>query len=455
MSTPSDEALRREARRAWEEEALRAVLPPLSSLLLCAVVVLAGAFTLGGVALRMALLHTGRTGAIVTTLAVGLTLAALLVVVPLRALWRGRTRAKSAVASARAARTSGASCPRCGAPLLARAHHEAGARSCGGCGATLLEAEGLLVAHASEPRWRELRWRAGARARLALPPRASWPLSPALLVACTVAGLGALWMTAALLGGAPPSIVEAPLALDRQVSMHATAHAASEPAALPAGTSTRPRAPLWMGTQVLARRGRGPYHELAVIVRVDAARAFVVYASGASAWVGPRDLLAPELAEGDAIEIAEGAGFAPATLAGRVGEALEVRRADGTTLWTSAAVVRVRSDARHAMGEGLADDIPAGAWVEARDHGVVRPALQVEASPDGAQALVAFSDGSARWVARDDVEVQRIGPGVLVWVDGAREPMIVAARVGHALAVVSRGGERSWTALSRVRRGAP
>lgn len=455
MTTPSDDAMREEARRAWDEEARRAALPPFSSLSLLGVVVVSGALTLVGVALRMSLLHAGRTGAVVATLAVGLALAALAVVVPLRALLRARARAAAAVASARDERTRGASCPRCGAPLLARAHDEAGARSCGGCGAVLLEAEGLLIAHVSEPRWRELRWRAGARARLAMPARVSWPLSPALLLAWTMAGLGLLWTTAAALGGAPPRIVEAPLALDRQVSMHATARAASGPAALPAGTSTRPRAPLFMGTQVLARRGRGPYHELAVIVRVDGPRAFVVYASGASAWVGPRDLLAPELAEGDAVEVAEGAGFAPATLLERVGEALHVRRADGTRAWTSASAARVRSDAPHTTGEGLADDIPAGAWVEVRDHGVLRPALQVDASADGERALVALSDGSARWVARDDVATQRIGPGVVVWVDGSPEPMIVAARVGHALAVVGSRGDRSWTALSRVRREAP
>lgn len=454
MSTLSDEALRREAERAWSEEARRAVMPPFASLFLLCVVVIVGALTLAGVAVRLSLLFEGRPLAVTTTLAVGLALAAALVVVPVVGLVRSRARARVAIASARGART-GACCPRCDAPLLARGDDDAGTRSCGGCGAALLEAEGLLIVHASEPRWRELRWRASARGRLALPSSVPWQLSPSLWTTCTIAGLGVLWASAAALGGAPPSTVEAPLALDRQVSMHGTARASSEAPSLPAGASTRARAPLWIGTEVLARRGQEPYHELAVIVRVDVPRAFVVYASGASGWVRARDLLAPELASGDALEIAEGAGFVPVELVDRIGEALHVRRADGSTHWTSAASMRVRSDARHHTGEGLDDEIPPGAWIEVRDGTVLRPALQVEASDDGERAYVAFSDGSARWIDEDDVLVQGIGPGVRVWVDGASAPMIVAARVGHALAVVGADGARSWTALSRVRREEP
>ncbi|HEY8428293.1 MAG TPA: hypothetical protein VIL20_07960, partial [Sandaracinaceae bacterium] len=343
MSPPSDDELRREARAAWEHEARRRALPPAPSLVLLAIVAAVGAFSAIAVALRVSLPFEGRAPAVAVTSALGIALAALLVLAPLGLVVRARRRARELVARAKEER-AGARCPRCDAPLTAGAPDGAGRRDCGACGATLLEAEGLLVAHTSDAFFRVRRFRASARARLAAgrPPVA---LSPSLWIANTAAALGLLWATAAMLGGAPPSIVEAPLGLDRQVSLHGTARASSEAPAPPAGAATRPNAPAWMGTLVLARRPPGPYHELAVIVRVEPPRAFVVYANGASRWVRARDLLAPELAPGDALELAEGAGYVPVELVERIGEALRVRRADGTTQWTSAALVRVRSDA--------------------------------------------------------------------------------------------------------------
>jgi hypothetical protein len=53
------------------------------------------------------------------------------------------------------------------------------------------------------------------------------------------------------------------------------------------------------------------------------------------------------------------------------------------------------------------------------------------------------------------VRAQRIGPGIRVWVEGWPRPVIVASRVGDALAVVDETGARRWTALSRVRRVVP
>src|SRR5690606_70984 len=117
----------------------------------------------------------------------------------------------------------------------------------------------------------------------------------------------------------------------------------------------------------------------------------------------------------------------------------------------SASQVRVRSDAAHIRGAGLHSDVPPGAWVEARVEGAVwRPGLAVGA--DIARSWVTFSDGTGRWVSSRDVRPQRLGPGVRVWIDGWSESAVVAARIGHALAVVTDDGSRGWTALSRVRR---
>jgi hypothetical protein len=232
--------------------------------------------------------------------------------------------------------------------------------------------------------------------------------------------------------------------------MHGTAHAWTSTREAP---STRRHAALSVGTQVLARREEALAYELAVIVRVDGARAFVVYADGRSAWIGERDVLAPELAAGDAVQAWNGSRFVPAEIVERVGPALRVLRADGVRTWTSDARVRVRGDAMHARGEGIDSDVPSEAWIEARIDDAWRPGIAVWRRMGRVQ--VALSDGSAHWLDIDEVRPQRIGPGVRVRVDGWPRSVIVAARIGHALAVVDEDGTRSWTALSRVARAAP
>ena len=100
--------------------------------------------------------------------------------------------------------------------------------------------------------------------------------------------------------------------------------------------------------------------------------------------------------------------------------------------------------------------MPPGAWIEAEvGPGVYRPGIAVDAREGPDRLLVATSDGAERWVERDAVSAQQLGPGARVWVDGRSAPALVAARVGHALAVVDPDGTRSWTSLARVRRRTP
>jgi hypothetical protein len=448
VSRPSSEACAREARRAWFEQARRRALPPEPALLVALAASGVGAFTVAAVAWRSSALFEGRPLAATAVVAIGAALAIAVLGVPLVALRRGWV---TALAARTSARSEVVRCPRC---AVERAPDEPGDR-CAACGGALLGAEGLWIASSSDPHLRALRWAAAARARVGTSIRARpfWPFSSVLAITSTLASVGVVWCTAALLGGTAASAVEAPLALDRQVSLHGTA-LASPPAAhdLPPGPPTRPRAPLWSGTQVLARRGSGPYHELGFVVRTERSRGFVVYASGGSAWLRGADLLAPELAPGDAIEVSDGLRFTPATLVYRMGTAFRVRLHDGTAHWTGAARVRVRSDARHTAGEGLESEVTPGAWIEARVGDVLLPGLAVGTSRDHMRTRVVFADGSFRWVPRRAVRPQRIGPGVTVWVEGADGPRIVAARVGDALVVVDEVGARSWTALSRVRR---
>ncbi|HJL17657.1 MAG TPA: zf-TFIIB domain-containing protein [Sandaracinaceae bacterium LLY-WYZ-13_1] len=458
MSAVREADLRAEAEAAWTRVARRRHLPPGPSLSLLATVVLVGVATLTGVGARFAVLFDGRSWALTAVFLADVGLAVLLLGVPFT-LWRAaRSRARAAVEAARGRRHA-TRCPRCGAPLLARDVDAVGARACGACDATLLEAGGLLIHDNEAPRWRALRWEAAAEARLGPAPSepavASAALSPVLWLGAVVVCLGALWSTGALVGGAvglPPRAMEAPLGFEREVPHHGRAHA--QPfgdAALPAGPTTRPRAPAWVGTQALARRGSGPHHQLAVVVRLDPPRAFVVFADGDSDWVRRRDLLAPEIAVGDEVEVFDGDDYRVAEVVERVGPALRVRDADGAERWTSASRWRVRRDARHLRGEGLESEIPPGAWVESRvGDGVYRPGLAVGSREDGLR--VAGSDGGERWVPSDDVRPQDLAPGVRVWIDGWREPALVSARIGHALAVVGADGARGWTALSRVRR---
>jgi len=458
-SAPDEARLRREARRAWEAEVARAVLPSAPRRALTLLVGAVGGLTLAAVSWRVARLFEGWAMALVA--GIGVIFAVALSLGPWWVRRRLLAEGAERLSRARGERRS-ASCPRCGAPVLARECSEAGERPCGRCGARLLEAEGLLVQHIAHPRWRRIRWRTAARLRLETRrPRAAIALSPTLWLGSTGVALGALWLVGAQLGGVvglPARAMEAPLGLDRQIphrQLAGRALARADTPEPPPGPVTRPRAPLWVGTQVLARQV-GALHQLAVVVRADPPRAFVVFANGDADWVHRRDLLAPELASGDALEVSDGARVVPATLLARVGPALRVEIPGEGARWTDASCVWVRSDGAHRRGEGLESEVPPGAWVEAQvGPGAFRPGVAVDAREDPSSLLVATSDGSERWIPRVAADAQQLGPGARVWVDGVSEGAVIAARIGHALAVVSPDGTRSWTSLARVRRRAP
>ena len=443
------EQLRSEAGDAWRAEERRLAHASPHDAPLLWLVVAVTAVTLSLVSARVARLFLDRPGALALVLLVGAALSLALLGAPLAIARRRRQAARAQVVRARAARAS--RCPRCAAPLEVRV--EAAARECGGCGGALLEAEGLIIAHASDGEWRRRRWRGQARARLTRSEK-EWMLSPRLWIAASAVALGALWTSAAALGGEG---LEAPLGLDRQVPLHPLSLEPASSARADAselGPPTRPGAPLWTGTSVLAGHGAPHYHEPAVIVRVDEPEAFVVYASGESAWVHARELLAPHLTVGDAVEVRDGSAFVRAELVRRMGSAVLVADESGAQRWTSLAQLRVRSDARHEPGGAdgrSSSEVPADAWVEAQVGDEKRPGIVVERASDGASAHVVLADGTARWMARDRTERQRIGPGTRLRIEG-RGAMIVAARVGDALAVLDARGRRSWTSLARVRR---
>lgn len=363
---------------------------------------------------------------------------------------RGRRAVRSWIERAREADVE-AHCPRCDAPLLARGAECSGARACGACGATLRESEGLLILAHRDSAWRQRRWSGAARARLSAVRRPTvLLLGPATLVPATLAAIYVLAAAAGASGASVGPPVSGETAFAPGEPTEGRAFADPEPEErLPSGAWTRAAAPMWLSTQVLALRGS--HFAFGAIVNTSDDRAFVVFADGDTRWVSRDQLAAPELAEGDRIEIFDGARFVQGTLRERIGEALRVRLDGGDEVWTSVARLRARADAAHVRGEGLEGRVPPGSWVEIEvDQGVWRPGLVVDGL--GEPLRVALSDGSAHQAERRRTRPQHVGPGVEVWVDGWREPVLVARRVGHALAVVDARGRRSWTALSRVRR---
>ncbi|MCB9598344.1 MAG: hypothetical protein H6719_36860 [Sandaracinaceae bacterium] len=439
------EAFADEARRAWRFEARRLVAPADRSRL-AALVLATGSVTVALVAQVMARRVAGADAlglAVSIALALGVALG-----LPLALTRRSRRRLDREIAEARA-RAGSVDCPRCARPLLARGPDVVARRTCGHCAAPLLEAEGLLVVDLADSGHRAARWSAAARHRLRhVRPRREGPV---LWFATSLLGLAVLAVGARVAGvgaGSTP-LLEMALGTHADRPIDGTARARNdddEGSVLPVGPATRPRAPLWVGTQVLARRGAGPWHQLAVIVRVSPPSAFVVFADGDADWVGADGLLAPEIAVGDRVQIYDGRRYVAAAVTERLGPAV---RADA--VWTSMGRLRIRVDALHATGEGRESDVPLDAWVEAEvEPGQWRPGVTVRT--EGLRRLVALSEGAARWFEHEEVRAQGVSPGAWVWTDDRRAPRLVAARVGHALALVDDRGDRGWAALSQVRR---
>ena len=415
----------REARAAWRAEVARA-LGGDGGGALASLALAVGLVVLAAVAWRVARVSpapwaVGLAWAVVTSAVVAAAYA-----------WVARARRRIARALARPGRLA---CPRCDASVTAGA--------CGECGTRVVVARGLVIAFSTDAWLRDERWRSAARGRLRRIPRGRGAPSSLALGAAALGIVG--FVAAARWLGAPvSSTVEASTTLGAHESPTGDGVARANGGA--AGPATRPFAPLELGTQVFAHRPGDAYLYLAAVVEVADGRARAVYADGESAWVGARGLRSPEIAHGDAVEIERDGRWRAATVEGRRGPAVLV---DGA--WTSASRLRVRVDAVHERGEGRAGHVAEDAWVEGRtEDGAWRPGVRV--GVDGPTIQVVLADGQAPWLEWARVRSQGIGPGARVWLANERAPRIVAARVGHAIAVVDDAGARRWTAVSRVRR---
>ncbi|MBX3274292.1 MAG: hypothetical protein KF729_28755 [Sandaracinaceae bacterium] len=430
------EPFAREARAAVARAAREAegAPGPLTALALST-----GAVTVALVASRILARAPAASGGWVGVALVTGAALALLLAVP---VWRLRARRR-----ARPAPTpTSARCPRCAAPLLAHGPTVAARRTCGRCAAALLEAAGLFVVDAPERAIRRARWQAAARARVRR-GRAAPVLGPTRALAASLVAIAAVTASAHALGVVPDPIAHLELAEDedRAAGRPGIARALVDAPSL--GTPTRAYAPRIVGTQVLARSGAGPWHQLAVIVAIRARSAHCVFADGDVAWVADDGLLEPELGPGDAVRVVDGEGRASdGTVTARVGAAIRV-----DARWTSAARVRVRADAPHPARDGPAREVAANGWVELRDGAAGwRPGVVAER--DGLRALVLLDRGDAHWVEQAVLRPQAIGPGVRVEADDRPGAYVVAARVGDALVLVDARGGRRWASLAEVRR---
>ncbi|MGE0787415.1 MAG: hypothetical protein AB7S26_17210 [Sandaracinaceae bacterium] len=433
----------READGAWRAVSRRVVLGTDAERALLAAVGVVAATFYGGLAYRLGLLGAPAAAGASTFVAI------LLGGGPLVALHRGHRAAR--LLADDASRPPSASCPRCGIALGARS----GASSCEGCGGALTVARGLAIAPSRQEEVRGLRWSAAAARALGTRPR---PLERSALawLALTVMAIAPVFFVTRITSPRP-AFTTMPLGggevAYQEVGGPGTAVASDAPSAPRAeGPLTRPFAPLQVGTQVLAREASAsPWLRAAVIVRARGGRAFVVFADGTSRWVGRRDVVAPELAPGDAIEVSDGARYLAATVTERIGAA--VRVTGGLDGWTSAARVRVHERGHHRRGEGRSLRVGPGAFVEIAVGGALRPGIAVRS--DGDERVVALAFGDEVRVASDALRPDAIGPGSRVYLDTSAERWIVAARIGDAIVVVDPVGQRRWTAIARVRRSAP
>ena len=192
---PTSPRLDEEARCAWELEARLHTSSSRGSAALLLTVAAVGAWTLAALALRFALAFPGRTWELAAAVSPAALSSLVLAVLPWLSLRRARARAVALIREA-GARAAPPACPRCGEPLR-DGRTRSGA--CDGCGAASLEARGLCIHHISEERWRRLRWRSRARARLRAtgPPSGRWLLSPLVWLAATVMALLLSWAAAA------------------------------------------------------------------------------------------------------------------------------------------------------------------------------------------------------------------------------------------------------------------
>ncbi len=238
------------------------------------------------------------------------------------------------------------------------------------------------------------------------------------------------------------------------------------------GGSSRERAselsaePVPVGTVVWSNFRNTGFFFYGVVVERREDQHRVVYADGASEWVGA-DALRPD-ALGEEAEVhvrAQVDGeYASAQVGRRLGEALYVHRHGGEDGWTALPHVRF---ARTADGSPAPDATPTP------PPAVVAPAVGsrvlvnyqsqrllfagvVTAEDEQGRLHVVYLDGESAWVDRSLVQADDLREGDEVHVRRTWEPPEwvpgrVRRRVAHAFEVELRDGGRTWTSLFRIR----
>lgn len=231
------------------------------------------------------------------------------------------------------------------------------------------------------------------------------------------------------------------------------------------GEAQQPAEPVEVGTDVWADfRGTGLFfHGVVVERREDEHR--VIYAHGASEWLGAEGLRPDALREESRVHVRPelDRDFVEGVVARRLGSAVYVRFPNGDERWTALPQIRFRRDAEGAPRRGDepytngAEGTEPGAMVlvNYRSQGLLFAGV-VTAVGDGGRLHVVYLDGEQEWVDPALVTPETLAEPARVHVRRRWEPPVwvrgnVHRRVGYAFRVELDDGGMAWTSLFRVR----
>lgn len=230
----------------------------------------------------------------------------------------------------------------------------------------------------------------------------------------------------------------------------------------PVATSPSPGALPALGTALLANWQGSGFYFLGVAVGAEGDAVRVIYADGTTDTIAASATLPDRLAPGvsiDAHQIGE-TEFQSGTLTQRIGHAVLVAYADGRTMWTSVAFVRVRQEALPA-GDVATSAAPAAAVGEPGSQvlaqytdGHFYSAVVIDRLASGNPRVI-YADGEGQEVTPDRLRPDTLTTGVPVQVRDRLSGAVLAGnvlrRVAHAVEVQLADGSSRWFALCDVR----
>jgi hypothetical protein len=267
------------------------------------------------------------------------------------------------------------------------------------------------------------------------------------------------WISIVLLcAGCGPTGPQLPANVGADHAHPAEGHGPQQPQA--------PAHPVAVGTDVWANFHDTGFYFHGVVVDRRNDQHHVIYTDGASEWLPSSALLPDSLHEDAQINMRAGytLDFQEAVIARRLGNALYVRLANGTEVWTGLPHIRFqtgqagtprRGDAPRAEGAVPAGQVGSNVFVNYQHQGL-RFAGTVTARRENGQLHIVYLDGDTEWADADTVGPDDIAQGTRVHVRRSWEPPVwvrgtVQQRHGAAVFVEFDDGGTAWTSLFRIR----